>query len=582
MLRLKRGAPWAIALAAVAVALLMNPAIRVNGRAVPPVVSLEMNVPGELELYSVTGAPLAISPNGAYVAFTANNKRMRRMAFVRQTDQQPTRELSGTELSTSLFFWPDETALGVNASDGTLRKVSLKDGKVVTLATNVDYNSGATVGSDGSIVYVRERTLWTLPSGGGEPVRLTTLNPQAQESAEQWPVFLPDGRTVLFTSFSSDTPGAHIEAVTLANGQRVTLVADAAFPMYAPGGTLIFLRGGALFAARLDPGALKLAGEPVRMVDQVAVTSSGAPIAAVSANGTLVYAAADATAATLVSVTRQGVETPLQGEPRSYSAPRLSPDGQRVVVASDGSRLWMRDSIRGLFTPLTPPETNTGWPVWTPDGRVLYRSISGVHWVGTDGRGGGGIIVGTSQQDVPCSVSPDGTTLAFLRISPDTQTDIYTLGLNGRSAPQPLVRTPAFEGGPRFSPDGRWIAYASNESGRFQVYIRPFPGPDRRFQVSTEGGTFPVWSRKGDELFYRDGHRLMAVRISGLTAVTPTISNPEFLFERRYQAAGTTIAGYDVSLDGQSFIFVKPEPIANQLNVRLNWFGDLERHLEKR
>ena len=114
------------------------------------------------------------------------------------------------------------------------------------------------------------------------------------------------------------------------------------------------------------------------------------------------------------------------------------------------------------------------------------------------------------------------------------------------------------------------------------MYIRPFPGPDRRFQVSTEGGTFPVWSRKGDELFYRDGHRLMAVRISGLTAVTPTISNPEFLFERRYQAAGTTIAGYDVSLDGQSFIFVKPEPIANQLNVRLNWFGDLERHLEKR
>ena len=187
------------------------------------------------------------------------------------------------------------------------------------------------------------------------------------------------------------------------------------------------MRDGALVAAPFDTSRLELTGEPVRVVENIGVTGSGGPIAAVSANGTLVYRGA--TAARLVSVTRQGVETLLTDVSRTYIAPRLSPDGQRIVVVSD-SALWLHDTNRQVFTRLSPSVSNTAWPVWTPDGqRVWYRSLTGLHWIQADGSGRGGTIPGTSQQDAPVSVSPDGEHLVFLHTSPDTGGDIYVFPL---------------------------------------------------------------------------------------------------------------------------------------------------------
>ena len=302
-------------------------------------------------------------------------------------------------------------------------------------------------------------------------------------------------------------------------------------------------------------------------------------MAAFSTTGTLVYASAGATAGRLVAVSRFGSETVISDMSRTYASPQLSPDDRRVVVVvSETNALWTQDTTRQVFTRLTPPETNTGWPIWTPDGqRVVYRSVSGIRWVQTDGSGRGGVISGTTQQDTPTSVSPDGGTLLFHRISPEGGGDVYVLSLRGDSKPRPIVKTTAYEGGPKFSPDGRWIAYASNESGQFQIYVRPFPGPDRKVQVSTDGGSYPLWNKKGGELFYRNGNKMMAVEIrTGSPDADPVMSAPKLLFDQRYEFVGNTIASYDVSADGQRFVFVRQETTANRLNVVLNWFDELK------
>jgi hypothetical protein len=191
---------------------------------------------------------------------------------------------------------------------------------------------------------------------------------------------------------------------------------------------------------------------------------------------------------------------------------------------------------------------------------------------------------GTSFQDFPGSVSPDGETLAFVRISSETSGDIYALSLRGDPKPHPVVRTPAYEGGPQFSPDGRWLAYASNESGQMQVYLRPYPGLAEKLQVSTLGGTQARWSHNGKELFYRDDNKMMVVDVSLNTINSSlTLSQPRLLFEQRYSFGGSSsIPNYDISPDGQGFVMIKEAPSANRLNVVFNWFEELKARVPAR
>jgi serine/threonine-protein kinase len=262
--------------------------------------------------------------------------------------------------------------------------------------------------------------------------------------------------------------------------------------------------------------------------------------------------------------------------------PRLAPDGRRIVVAKSTEGLWLHDMARGVATRLTGAETNASYPLWTPDGqRVIFRTASGLQWIAADGSGRGEAIPGTSFQDFPNSVSPDGRTLALTRISPETSNDIYTLSLRGDPKPGPVVKTPAYEGGAQFSPDGRWLAYTSNESGQMQVYVRPYPGLAEKSQVSTRGGTQARWSHNGKELFYRDNNKMMVVDVSFKTIDSSlTLSQPRLLFEQLYSfGAGVTLASYDISPDGQGFVMIKEAPSANRLNVVLNWFEDLKRRV---
>jgi eukaryotic-like serine/threonine-protein kinase len=239
--------------------------------------------------------------------------------------------------------------------------------------------------------------------------------------------------------------------------------------------------------------------------------------------------------------------------------------------------LWIQDIARATFTRLTSEQTvGNAFPVWTPDGtRVVFRTLTGMYWTAADGSGQPRAIAGSLSGDLPCSVSPDGDTLAFMRQNAQTSRDIYVLSLRAQSPPRPVVSTRAYEGGAEFSPDGHWMAYASDESGQTQVYLRPFPGPDRRWQVSTQGGTQPLWSRDGKEIFYRVGNKMMVVSVSADADLM--LSQPRQLFEQRYVFQNVSVANYDVSADGQRFVMIKDEAGSGRLNMVLNWIEELKR-----
>jgi len=198
-----------------------------------------------------------------------------------------------------------------------------------------------------------------------------------------------------------------------------------------------------------------------------------------------------------------------------------------------------------------------------------------MYWIAADGSGHPQAIAGSQSGDLPCSVSPDGDTLVFMRQNAQTSRDIYVLSLRGPPRPRPVVSTAAFEGGPQFSPDGHWLVYASDESGQMQIYVRPFPGPDRRWSVSTQGGTQPLWNRNGKEIFYRLGNKMMVVDVSGVTDLT--LSRPRQLFDQRYVFQNISLANYDITPDGQRFLMLKDETGAGRLNIVLNWTEELKR-----
>jgi serine/threonine-protein kinase len=240
--------------------------------------------------------------------------------------------------------------------------------------------------------------------------------------------------------------------------------------------------------------------------------------------------------------------------------------------------LWLHDLARSTFTRLTEGvATGLPFPVLTPDGaRVVFRTASGLSWQALDGSGRGEAIAGTTVADYPGSISPDGTLLLFVRLSSETSGDIYQASLSGNSEVRPVLETAAYDGSAKLSPDGRWLAYTSNDSGRMEVYLRPFPEPDQRWQVSTEGGTQPLWNPNGREIFYRSGDKMMVVSVS--TGRAPTLSAPTLLFETPYAfGAGVTIPNYDISADGRRFVMVKEDSNASRLNVVINWFEELKR-----
>ena len=372
---------------------------------------------------------------------------------------------------------------------------------------------------------------------------------------------------MLFAVGSND--GSRIDSVDLRTNERHTVIQSGTLPLYTSG-HLVYFRDGQMFAVPFDAAKSSVTGPEVPLIDNLPMVTAEMPLIDVSLSGTVMYSSTTAISS-LVWVSRKGEEEALNGERRSYANPRMAPDGRRIIVQAGD--LWIQDLTRATFSKLTTGTILTnGFPIWLSDLRVMYRSPTGLRVQGTGGPNHAPhVIPGTTELDYPGAVA-DGDTLVFLRNTEQTSFNILTLSLRDPAKLKPFLQTPAYEGGARSSPDGQWITYVSNETGRNEIYLTSFPGPGERMPVSTAAGTQPVWNPNGKEIFYRIDDRMMAVQVT--TSPALKLSSPEVLFEGRYAyGAGITIPNFDVSRDGR-FIMVKPKSDAGRLNVVLNWFAN--------
>jgi serine/threonine-protein kinase len=427
--------------------------------------------------------------------------------------------------------------------------------------------------------------LLRLVASGGEPEVLTTPNRERGELSHLWPEVLPDGRAVLFTI---TTPGgldqAQIAVLDLATREQKILIRGGSHARYVPTGHLVFGVAGTLRAVAFDLGRLEVVGTPVPVIDQVVTSHNGGVNLSMAGDGTLIYVPGGVQPyhSTLVWVDRQGHEEPLKAPPRLYLYPRLSPDGARVALdVRDQERdIWIWDLARETLTRFTFDPRPDTHPLWTPDGqRVLFRSArSGpfnLFWQAADGTGTVERLTESQHNQFPSAFSPDGTRLIFREETAKTGEDLMVVALGNsgqlhssrvgepekglRSQIRPLVQTTSDELNAEISPDGRWMAYQSNESGKDEIYVRPFPDTDRgRWQMSAGGGTRPLWARSGKELFYvGPSGAVMSASVEG--GSTLRAGNPTRLFEGHYlMAAGIGGRTYDVSPDGRRFLMIKP------------------------
>jgi serine/threonine protein kinase/Tol biopolymer transport system component len=548
------------------------------------------------------GTNAILSPDGTHMALVAVGAGKRTQLYVRSLDQLQATLLIGTEDARNPFFSPDSRWIAF-FSEGKLKKISIQGGAPVTLC-DVPDDRGGTWGDDGTIVFspsIRRAGLSRVSSAGGTPETLTKIDPQKGEDTHRWPQFLPGGKDVLFTAAlaSGNFDDADIDVYSIASGKRKTILHGGSYARYLPSGHLIYMHNGTLFAVPFDVKRLEVTGQPAPVVEGVAANpdTGGAQFSA-SDSGTLLYIAGSPFNKTvsIYWMDAAGKYTPLREASADYANLAISPDGKRLAMdISNAARtdVWVYDWERDTLTRLTFAATFNGYPVWTPDGqRITYTSlekggVANLWWIRSDGAGDAQRLTDSKYTQAPGSWSPDGKTLAFYQLSPDTNFDIFTMPVEGDEksgwkpgTPKPFVNTPFLEVLPTFSPDGRWIAYASNESGSNEVYVRPFPRPGGRWQISTGGGDYPQWSRNGKELFYRT--RDQKIMVVGFTssndsfrADKPRLWSPGQLTDR-----GTSIT-FSLHPDGKRFAVLKPPgseataPVINKASFIFNFFDEL-------
>jgi serine/threonine-protein kinase len=477
--------------------------------------------------------------------------------------------------------------LGFVVNRSNLKKVALRGGTAVSLAS-VNNLYGTSWGTRGMIAFTAGAgsPVVQVSEAGGTPQPLTRL--EQGEGFHGWPEWLPGQDALLFTS-SNTRADPRISVVLIRTGERRNLI-PGSYPRYTATGHVIYLQpgpaeAGTLMAVPFDAQRLQVTGPSVPVVDGVLQDPLGAAHFSVSSTGTLVYVSGSAAAIQrkLVWVARNGVEQPLAAPALAYGYARISPDGGRIAVELD-NQIWVYDVSRDTLTRFTFEGTANQSPGWMPDGkRIVFRSnkdgMNNLYSQLADGSGGLERLTTSQHVQNATSWSGDGQLLAYFENDPTNLRDVWVLRLSDRKV-QPFIATRFNEGGASFSPDGRWLAYVSNESGRAEIYVQPYPGPGGKWQISTDGGTEPLWNRNGRELFYRSGNKMMAVQVTMQPAFTA--GKPEVLFEKEYSASEFPATGiaYDVSADGQRFLMVKESEQATaltQINVVLNWFEELKR-----
>jgi serine/threonine-protein kinase len=565
--------PWAIAAVGLAAAIGFGWRLWRDGGAAAAdaarTTRLELMLPAGLELFPSNATTVIASPDGRSIAFIGTSGGSRQL-YLRRLDEFEAAPVRGSLGATTAAFSPDGRAVVFVTSGGELRTASLTDGLITQVARDASLLYGLTWAADGRIVYTRAGSLWSV-RGTAEPQQLTKRADGEQYHA--WPAVMPDGRTVLFTVETSG--GSRVEALILETLERRVVLDQASRGKIGPEGRLFFYRDDRMLATAFDAAALRPIGSPALVMDNVPDLGGGIPVGDVSPAGLMVFPP-DSPQRRLVWVSRDGVEEPVSEPARSYMNPRISPDGTRVVVQAGA--IWVHDLRRDAIERVpTLAATANAFPMWLPDGRtVMHRSGVGLRLQDTDSGGEGRTLTGTTEFDYPGSVTADGQTAVFNRSTPDSSFDLMMAPLADMGRATPIVHTPAYEAGARLSPDGRWLVYVSNQSQRNEVYLRPFPGPERRLQVSSDGGSQAAWNPNGSEIFYRIGDRMMAVGLT-FTGGDVRLSPPRQLFSRPYAyGAGITMANYDVTKDGQRFLMVRDDTVVGRLRVILNWRAETQ------
>ena len=526
---------------------------------------------------------VAISPDGSLIAYVATRGGQREL-FLRPISALDAKAMPGTTNATTPFFSPDNRWIAFFA-DGQLKKVSASGGNPITLC-DAPVGLGGSWGHDDTIVFSAATGLGLsqVSANGGKPQPVTSLDAKKEEFSHRWPEWLPDGKTIVYTVGTIGSwDDAQIVAQSLASGERRVLVQGGTNPHYLPSGHLIYAHRGAILAVPFDPARPKATATPVRLLDNVMESFDGAAQLSVSPSGTAVYIAGEfeSNQRRLVTVDRLGAATPFAAPPRAYVAPRLSPDGRKLLVTIEAatSDVWMYDVTLGTLSQVTF-DAGATVPVWTPDGqRAAFSSnkegAPNLFWAQILQQGPAERLASSENVQVPGSWSPDGSMLAFVEQQPTKGRDVWLMTVHGDRARRPFLNSPFDESAPRFSPDGRWIAYVSNESGRTEAYLRSVADPARKQQVSNNGGTEPVWAHGGRELFYREGDKIMAVSLSG-SGADIRAAGPHALFQGEFAKGTIDVANYDVTPDDQRFVMVRAEGQASAgatLHVVINWFG---------
>ncbi len=521
---------------------------------------------------------LAITPDGSRVVYVGATGTQ---IFVRALDTlEPVSVFTGTPRGP--FVSPDGQWIGFVDVATSLKKVAMTGGPAVTLATLDGTPRGATWAPDGTMIFatVTATGLQRVSAAGGTPEVLTTPDRAQGEADHLWPELLPGGRAVLFTitAVTGGLDAAQVAVLDLETGARTVLVRGGSHAHYVsspstssgPAGYLVYAAAGTLRAVAFDLDRLETRGTPVPVVPEVVTAAQGGVDAVVAADGTLAYVSGGAGAAgpqrTLVWVTRQGQETAIAAPPRAYVYPRIAPDGASVVLWGNDqeSDLWRWDFTRATLTRVTFDAAFDGHPAWTPDGRRLIFSSQragsrNLYGQAADGTGAVERLTESPNVQSGAAVSPDGSRVIFYEAAPKTGADVMQLPLDGTRRVTPLVQTPFTEQNGILSPDGRWLAYEANDSGRFEVYVRPFPDVNTGlWQVSTGGGTRPLWAPNGQELFYASlTGAIMRVGVERGTSWAAT--TPTLLIKEGYLTvpAGNPGRSYDISSDGQRFLLLK-------------------------
>lgn len=580
-----RWLPWALVFVLMVSVLLLSRRRFTLREPSAPVAHLTVNLPANVSLGSVDWPLFILSPDGRTLVFVGSENEVTRL-YMRRIDQWDAAPIRGTEGAERPFFSPDGQWVAFSAG-GMLKKVASGGGPAIDVVAT--YWGAGSWGADDQIVYTRNYNegLWKVSAAGGSPNMLTSPDRSKGELGHWWPQILPDGDTVLFTAFATPNERSRIVALSLKTKKQKTLIEGAVSGRYLSSGYLIFARGETVLAVPFDLRTIELTGAPVAVLEGVAlIPQNGLSHFTVSENGALAFLPSSSAFGEqkLVSVDRSGKTQTIREKLHVRLGLRLSPDGRRIAIglreAGHAPDIWILDLARGSLSPVTHGPASNFDPIWTPDGkRLLYvseRPIFDVYARSADGSGKEELVLTSSNDKYPGSVTPDGKTLLFST----NYDDLWTVPLAAPKEAKPFLATPFYESDGAFSPDGRWVAYQSDESGKSEIYVRDFPGGGNRFQASIDGGSEPVWAKNGKELFYRAGKKVISLPVKLGADFVP--GPPKVLFQGDF-AEGAQVPAYDVSPDGQRFYFVQQDPKTQEparINLILNWSEEVKRLAE--